>query len=124
MSATTGDLVAYVPHTTIINAGKHQGKREIRGAIRYRPGDLLEAEHLALPLEHDKPVILYAEGGRDDQLDRIAEKMRADGFTDVRVYEGTFAAYEQAGGETQPASFEQPVPPARPDEVQDLDRRL
>ena len=124
MSVTAGELLAHDPHTTIINAGKHQGKREIRGAIRYRPHDLLEPDHLALPIEHDKPVILYAESGRDETLDRIAEKMRADGFSKVRVFEGTLAAYEQAGGAMQEASLEQVVPPQRPDEVQDRDRRL
>ena len=124
MSISESELLAVDPQTTIINAGKHAGKREIRGAIRYRPSDLLEADHLALPIEHDRRVILYAEGGRDETLDRIAEKMRADGFSDVRVYESTLAAYEQAGGATQEPSMEQVVPPTKPDEVQKLDRRL
>ena len=124
MSISTGEVLGHDPHTTIINAGKHAGKREIRGAIRYRPSDLLEAEHLALPIERDRRVILYAEHGSDETLFEIADKMRADGFTDVRVLEGTLSAYEQAGGATQVASMEQVVPPWRPDEVQKLDRRL
>lgn len=124
MSISAGELVGHDPHTTIINAGKHAGKREIRGAIRYRPSDLLEAEHLVLPIERDRRVILYAEHGSDETLLRIADKLRADGFTDVRVFEGTLAAYEQAGGETQEASMEQVVPPTEPGEVQKLDRRL
>ena len=124
MSISAGEVLNHDPHTTIINAGKHAGKREIRGAIRYRPDDLLEAEHLVLPLEHDRRVILYAEHGSDETLFQIADKMRADGFTDVRVLEGTLAAYEQAGGETQEASMEQVVPATKPDEVQSLDRRL
>ena len=111
MSISESDLLTVDPHSTIINAGKHAGKREIRGAIRYRPSDLLEAGHLALPIEHDRRVILYAEGGHDETLARIAEKMRADGFSDVRIFEGTLAAYEQAGGATQEPSFEQVVPP-------------
>ena len=124
MSIIAGELLAHDPRTTIINAGKHAGKREIRGAIRYRPSALLEADHLALPIAHDSRVILYAEHGSDETLQEIANKMRADGFSDVRVYEGTLAAYEQAGGETQEASMEQVVPPSQPDEVQKLDRRL
>jgi 3-mercaptopyruvate sulfurtransferase SseA len=112
MSITAGEVLTHNPPTTIINAGKSPGKREIRGAIRYSPHELLEAGHLALPIAHDDRVILYGEHGNDENLSRIAEKMRADGFTDVRVYEGTLAAYEQAGGETQAASMQQIIPPS------------
>jgi rhodanese-related sulfurtransferase len=114
MSITAGEVLTHDQHTTIINAGKGAGKREIRGAIRYSPHELLEAEHLALPIAHDDRIILYAEHGNDENLVRIAEKMRADGFIDVRVYEGTLAAYEQAGGETQAASMLQIIPPSHP----------
>ena len=124
MSITTGELLARNPRTTVINAGGHAGKREIRGAIRYRPSDLLLPEHLSLPIAREERVILYAEHGSDETLNRIAGKMQADGFIDVRIYDGTFADYEAAGGATQEASTEQVVPPARPDEEQALDRRL
>jgi hypothetical protein len=124
MSISIEDLIALPPGATIINAGNHAGHREIRGAIRYRPSDLLEAEHLALPIAREQPVILYASGGPDDALEKLAAKMRGDGFTDVRVLGASLHDYDAAGGETQEASVEQVVPPQRPDEVQDLDRRL
>ncbi len=124
MSITAADLLTRDPRTTIINAGKSAGKREIRGAVRYRPHDLLEADHLALPIAHDSRVVLYAENGDHEALEKIADKLRAEGFTDVSVYDGTLAAYEEAGGETQEASMEQVVPPSQADEVQALDRRI
>jgi hypothetical protein len=124
MTITLDDLLAIDPAATIINAGKHAGNKEIRGAIRYRPADLLEPAHLALPIAHDRPVVLYAHDGPSDELNAIAEKMRGDGFADVRVFGSTLTAYEHAGGATQEASTEQVVPPQQPDEVQDLDRRL
>jgi hypothetical protein len=124
--ATTSlnELIAAGPKVTIINAGDRQGAREIRGAVRYRPSDLLEPEHLALPIAREQPVILYAAHGPTEKLREIADKLRGDGFADVRVAEVTLADYEQAGGETQEPTLEQVVPPMRPDEVQDLDRRL
>lgn len=112
MSITEGELLAHDPHTTIINAGQSAGRREIRGAIRYSPSELLEADHLALPIAKEDRVILYAEHGHDDMLERIADRMRTDGFQDVRIYEGTLAAYEQAGGETQEPSMQQIIPPS------------
>jgi hypothetical protein len=124
MSITLAELLAADPRTTIINAGRHAGTREIRGAIRYRPSDLLESEHLALPIDHDALVVLYAEHGSDATLEKIAAKMSADGFANVSVFAGTLSDYEGAGGETQAASTEQVVPPSEPGEVQDLDRRL
>jgi 3-mercaptopyruvate sulfurtransferase SseA len=112
MSIQAGELLAHDPHTTIINAGHAPGVREIRGAIRYSPHELLHAAHLALPIAHEDRIILYAEHGCDDTLERIADRLRADGFADVRVYEGTLAAYEQAGGETQEPSMQQIIPPS------------
>lgn len=124
MTITLDELLTPEPGTTIINAGRHAGGREIRGAVRYRPSDLLEPEHLALPIAREDPLVLYAEHGSDDHLLRIAGKLAGDGFEDVRVFEGTLADYERAGGETQAPSIEQAVPPMRPDEVQSLDRRI
>jgi hypothetical protein len=108
----TADLLANDPHVTVINAGKQPGPREIRGAVRYSPHELLDAEHLALPIAHEGAVVLYAEHGANDELERIADRMRADGFRDVRVYDGTLADYEQAGGETQAPSMQQVIPPS------------
>ena len=109
---------------TIINAGKHQGHHEIRGAIRYRPHDLLTPEHLALPLAAETPVVLYDEKGDGDLTKQIAEKLRANGYENVRTLAGGFAAWEAAGGPTQEPTLEQLVPPERPSEVQKLDRRI
>jgi rhodanese-related sulfurtransferase len=107
---------------TIINVGSRAGRREIRGAVRYRPHDLL-AEHVAPPIPLDRPVVLYDENGKGRQTEEIAQKLAAEGF-DVRVLTGGFDAWERAGGLTQEASFEQIVTPTAPDEVQELDRRI
>ena len=112
MSITASDLLTTTPGATIINAGKQPGHKEIRGAIRYNPKELLEADHLALPIAHDGTIILYAEHGASDELSKIARKMQADGFSDVRVYDGTLDDYEKAGGATQAPSMEQVIPPS------------
>jgi rhodanese-related sulfurtransferase len=96
---------------TIINAGKHAGSAEIRGAIRYRPEDLLTASHLALPIATDRPVILYDEHGGGKQLEEIAARLRANGYSDVRILAGGFADYASAAAPLQEASTEQIVPP-------------
>ncbi|HTD34313.1 MAG TPA: rhodanese-like domain-containing protein [Candidatus Elarobacter sp.] len=109
---------------TILDVGKHQGRREIRGAVRYRPHDLLTPDHLAIPIAPDKPVVLYDEKGDGDLTKEIAAKLTASGFTDVRTLSGGFAAWEAADGPTQEASMEQVVPPTHASEVQELDRRI
>ena len=57
MSITAGEqfCTLTIPTPRLSTRAAMQGKREIRGAIRYRPHDLLEPEHLVLPLEHDRP---------------------------------------------------------------------
>jgi rhodanese-related sulfurtransferase len=112
MNNAASDILTRTPGATIVNAGKHPGKREIAGAIRYDPKELLDAEHLALPIAHDGAVVLYAEHGSDDQLRAVADKFRAEGFTNVNVYDGTLAEYEKTGGATQESSTQQIVPPS------------
>ena len=109
---------------TILNVGKHGGHREIRGAVRYRPHDLLTPDHLAIPIAADKPVILYDEHGDAGLTKQIAEKLTANGFTDVRTLQGGYAAWEKAEAPTQEASIEQVVPATRPSDAQKLDRRI
>jgi 3-mercaptopyruvate sulfurtransferase SseA len=109
---------------TILNVGKHAGHREIRGAIRYRPNDLLTPDHLAIPIAQDKPLILYDERGDAEETGHIAQKLKANGFTDVRTLQGGYSAWEKANGPTQEPSIEQVVPPTHRSEVQKLDRRI
>ncbi len=124
MTISADELIALGPEATILNVGHRAGSREIAGAVRYRPSDLLEVEHLALPIDREHPVVLYADHGPDEHVEQIATKLRADGFADVRVFNATLRVFEDAGGETQDPSMEQIVPPQRPDHVQELDRRL
>jgi rhodanese-related sulfurtransferase len=125
MTISIDELEALGPNgATIINAGTHAGSKEIRGAIRYRPDDLLTASHLALPIATDRPVVLYDEHGSGKHLDEIADKLRANGYADVRILDGGFAAAKGADSPTQEASTEQIVPPSKPAEVPALDRRL
>ncbi len=125
METTVDELRALAEGgATILNVGQHQGSREIRGAVRYRPHDLLEPAELALPIATRGPVVLYDENGRGDLTVQIAERLRAAGFEDVRTFAGGFTAWESAGGATQEPSLEQVVPPSRAAEVRQLDRRL
>jgi 3-mercaptopyruvate sulfurtransferase SseA len=125
METTVEELRALGPNgATVINVGHHQGKAEIRGAIRYRPHDLLTPSHLALPIAPELPVVLYDEHGKSDETQQIAQRFEQDGFKDVRILQGGYAAWEAVGGETQEPTIEQVVPPSKPSEVQELDRRV
>ena len=124
METTVDELRALADTgATILNVGKHAGRAEIRGAVRYRPDDLLTPDHLAIPIAPDKPVILYDEHGDADLTKQVADKLNANGFTDVRILQGGFAAWQKAAAPTQEPSLEQVVPPTEPSEVQQLDRR-
>lgn len=125
MQTTVDELRALLDAgATVINVGERQGAAEIRGAVRYRPHDLLRADRLALPIAPERPVVLFDPDGRGDLTGQIAEKLRAQGFGDVRILTGGFAAWTREGGATQEPSMEQVVPPSSPDEVQALDRRI
>lgn len=125
METTVEELRALGPNgATVINVGHHQGKAEIRGAVRYRPHDLLTPSHLSLPIAPELPIVLYDEHGKSDEPQQIAARLNESGFKDVRILQGGYAAWEAAGGETQEATMEQVVPPSKTSEVQELDRRV
>ena len=115
MNISSEELCAHdAVSVTIIDVAKHVGSTEIRGAIRYRPDDLLRATHLTLPIATDRPLVLYDARGDDERLAELAAKFRANGYPDVRILTGVFAAYEALGGPTQEASTEQIIPPSKP----------
>jgi 3-mercaptopyruvate sulfurtransferase SseA len=125
MNITVDELLALGENgATVINVSKHAGSKEIRGSIRYRPSDLLTADHLVLPIATELPLVLYTEAG--DTLDTfaIAQNLTESGYPSARILEGGFKAYEAAGAPTQETSMEQIVPPSKKDEVQALDRRI
>ena len=95
----------------VLNLGRKQGKREIRGATRYKPGDLLDAPRLVLPLPkgQDKTIVLYGDGN-GEQLEAIATKLSGDGYGRVAIFQDDIASWESSGGATQEATMEQPIP--------------
>lgn len=92
----------------VLDARKHPGKEQIRGAVRYDERALLSEERLTLPLPHDRPIVVYADS--DDDAERIAERLREQGFSHAVVLEGGFAAYREAGLPTEELTQDQPVP--------------
>ena len=84
-------------------------------------------EELRDLVENRRPVIVKRVATAREEGDltgQVAEKLQENGFADVRTLTGGFAAWEEAGGETQEPSLEQVVPPMRASEVQQLDRRI
>jgi rhodanese-related sulfurtransferase len=92
----------------IVDARRHPGKQQIRGALRYDERALLTEERLTLPLPHEGRIVVYADSEEDAQ--RVAERLREQGYEQAAVLEGGFEAYRQAGLPTEDITQEQPVP--------------
>lgn len=92
----------------IIDARTHQGKEQIRGAVRYDPKQLLSEEHLALPIAHDERVVVYSDD--DERAGQIAEHLRDQGYKNAAVLAGGLEAYRNAGLPLEQATQEQPIP--------------
>ena len=85
--------------------------QSIYGSIRYDPKKLLEAERLVLPLPKGSGiVVLYDEDGTSDLTREVAARLQADGYGELRLLAGGFAAWEAADGKTEDATLEQPIP--------------
>lgn len=92
----------------IVDARRHPGKEQIRGALRYDEKALLSEEHLTLPLPHDGRIVVYADSEQD--AERVAQRLREQGYAQAAVLEGGFDAYRQAGLPTEEITQEQPIP--------------
>jgi rhodanese-related sulfurtransferase len=85
--------------------------KQIYGAIRYDPRKLLDAPRLALPLPKTGGlIVIYDEDGTSIDIATIGDKLRDNGYGEVRALAGGFKAYEAAEGKLEEASIEQPVP--------------
>jgi rhodanese-related sulfurtransferase len=92
----------------ILDARRHPGKEQIRGALRYDEKALLSEERLTLPLPHEGRIVVYADS--DEDAERVAARLREQGYAQAAVLEGGFEAYRQAGLPTEEITQEQPVP--------------
>lgn len=92
----------------IVDARKHPGKEQIRGAIRYSERGLLSEERLALPLPHEGRIVVYADTEKD--AEEVAARLREQGYKSAAVLEGGFEAYREAGLPTEEITQEQPIP--------------
>ena len=86
----------------------HPGKEQIRGALRYDPKILLSASELKLPLPHDGRIVVY--GDDDQEAERVAARLREEGYAQAAVLEGGFQAYRDAGLPVEELTQEQPIP--------------
>lgn len=92
----------------ILDARRHTGKEQIRGALRYDERALLSEERLTLPLPHNGRIVVYADSEED--AERVAQRLREQGYTQAAVLEGGIDAYRQAGLPTEEITQEQPIP--------------
>jgi rhodanese-related sulfurtransferase len=92
----------------IIDARRHPGKEQIRGALRYDERAMLTEERLTLPLPHDGRIVVYADS--DDEAEQVAARLREQGYAQAAVLEGGFDAYREAGLPTEEITQEQPIP--------------
>lgn len=92
----------------IVDARRHPGKEQIRGALRYDERALLDEERLTLPLPHNGRIVVYADS--EDEAEQVAARLREEGYTQAAVLEGGFDAYREAGLPTEEITQEQPVP--------------
>jgi rhodanese-related sulfurtransferase len=94
--------------TPVLDVRTHAGKEQIRGAIRYDVKRLMAEEHLALPLDRDRRLVVYADDDR--RAEELAEHLRAQGYRDAAILEGGFDAYRKAGLPVEGLTQEQPIP--------------
>jgi hypothetical protein len=93
---------------TVLDVRHHVGSAQIRGAVRYQPKALLEAEHLSLPLPIEHRIVLHVDRASDALP--IADKLGERGAQEVVALKASLDDCRQAGLTLEEPTFEQPVP--------------
>jgi rhodanese-related sulfurtransferase len=94
--------------TAILDVRRHVHGEQIRGALRYDPNALLDADKLILPFSHEGQIVLCTD---DEHLaQRIADKLLDSGYKSVVSLAGGMRAWKDSGLPTEPPTEEQPVP--------------
>jgi len=94
---------------TFVDVRRHPSGEQVRGAVRYDPEALLAAGKLALPLPHNRPIIVYCTSPNEATSARVALKLRESGYRDAVALVGGFDAYVDAGLPTEGQTLEQPI---------------
>ncbi len=96
------------PSMQVLDIRKHTHNEQIRGAVRYDPKKLLEADKLVLPLAKENLVVLCAD---DEKLaSEIAARLEREGYQDVVLLRGGLEEWKAHGLPTEEATQEQPIP--------------
>lgn len=91
-----------------LDVRKHTHGEQIRGATRYDPQAILRVDKLVLPFDKERAVVVYAD---DNQMaERIAQRLREQGYGEASVLAGGLDAWKAAGKPTEEVTQEQPVP--------------
>ncbi len=91
----------------VLDIRKHYHHGQIRGALRYDPKKLLEADTLILPLPKGE-IVLCAD---DDELARsVASRLEGAGYGEVLLLDGGLDEWKEHGLPTEEATQEQPIP--------------
>ncbi|MDP9024749.1 MAG: rhodanese-like domain-containing protein [Candidatus Eremiobacteraeota bacterium] len=96
------------PNIPVIDIRHHRHGEQIRGALRYDPRKLLEANRLMLPLPKGGSVVLCA----DDEAtaESVAARLRQNGYGEAFLLRGGVEDWKTHGLPTEPPTQEQPVP--------------
>ncbi|MDQ2866023.1 MAG: rhodanese-like domain-containing protein [Candidatus Eremiobacteraeota bacterium] len=94
--------------TPVLDIRKHHHGGQIRGALRYDPSKLLQADTLSLPLPKESEIVLCA----DDEAtaEAVGERLVASGYGESVLLSGGIDEWKKHGLPTENATQEQPVP--------------
>ena len=93
---------------TLIDVRRKPDRQQIRGAHRYNPEKLMEAEELDLPLPHDGTIVVYCAHG--NSCPAIAQRLRDEGYENAVYLEGGYEAAKAANLPLEELTQGQPIP--------------
>lgn len=91
-----------------LDVRKHAHGEQIRGALRYDSQAILGVDKLVLPLDKERPLVVYADD--DEMADRVAQRLRDQGYAQATALAGGLDAWKAAGKPVEDVTQEQPVP--------------
>lgn len=93
----------------ILDVRRHPDDTHIKGSRRIDPQDLLEADHVVLPVPHDRLIITYCTCPRETTSAKVALRLRDAGYLNAYPLLNGYEAWERLGFPTEPRTAQRPL---------------
>lgn len=79
----------------LVDVRERPDATQIRGAVYYRPHDLMSADRVVLPVSKDRLIIAYCDSPHEALSTRVVQRLRSQGYSNAFPLFGGYASWRR-----------------------------